>query len=271
MGGAGGSGQGSGATYGGGGGRGGGGPSAGPGRRGRTAEAPRLRRAGLRWAPSWSAPRARPPRRASPCIIDDSRRARPRRARPRPPVLPSTTPPIPARPSARAPRPPARPLPRAPAAPAPARSPACPSVPRPPTLPGAPDRPTARPPALSLPARRPASPRSGLDARGSPAGRGRRARAPASVPGPASATPPPAPASTPEKVLALRPWSMTSLPLSSSSSSLLGTLGHRAAAAEVSDGSTRSWVQPRVATRQMAARVATGACSERQRRCSPAA
>lgn len=53
-------GGGSGATYGSGGEGGSGGPSAGPGRRGRTAEAPRLRRAGLRWAPSWSAPRARP-------------------------------------------------------------------------------------------------------------------------------------------------------------------------------------------------------------------
>lgn len=78
------------ATYGSGSEGGSGGPSAGPGRRGRTAEAPRLRRAGLRWAPSWSARRARPPRRPRPCIIDDSRppraatRASPRRA-PRPP------------------------------------------------------------------------------------------------------------------------------------------------------------------------------------------
>lgn len=51
-------GRGSGATYGSGGEGGSGGPSAGPGRRGRTAEAPRMRRAGLGWAPSWSAPRA---------------------------------------------------------------------------------------------------------------------------------------------------------------------------------------------------------------------
>ncbi|XP_042524735.1 translation initiation factor IF-2-like [Dipodomys spectabilis] len=111
--------RGPGATYGDGGGseRGGGGPSAGPGRRGRTAEAPGLRRAGLRWAPSWSAPRARPlplPRRTGPCIIDDSRppprapaaaaAARPRRPPPpRAPARPRAPPASPARPPARGP------------------------------------------------------------------------------------------------------------------------------------------------------------------------
>lgn len=92
-------GGGSGATYGRGGEGGGGGPSAGPGRRDRTAEAPRLRRAGLRWAPSWSAPRAAP-RRPGPCIIGDSpaaRRAPPRRRAPRPP-RPRAPPAPPARP-----------------------------------------------------------------------------------------------------------------------------------------------------------------------------
>ncbi|KAM7317657.1 hypothetical protein ACRRTK_023959 [Alexandromys fortis] len=163
--------RGSGATYGGGGGcgRGGGGPSAGPGRRGRTAEAPRLRRAGLRWAPSWSAPRARPPRRASPCIIDDSSRARPRRRAPPPPGPRAT---LCARP----------PL----AAPAPARSPSRPSPapsgppdPRPPTLPGAPARLPSRYRLADL---RPRAP-DGMRAGARPAGGAAPERLPAS-PGP---------------------------------------------------------------------------------------
>ncbi|XP_035585210.1 translation initiation factor IF-2-like [Zalophus californianus] len=178
-------GGGSGATYGSGGEGGNGGPSAGPGRRGRTAEAPRLRRAGLRWAPSWSAPRARPPRRQSPCIIDDSR---------------------PPRAAARAPAagPPARS--------APAPTPVAPPPPRPRPTPGPPAR-AARPrPAAHLPLQdAPARPqRAAPPARalaGSQAGvpapprpdPGRGSRAPAggaaperlaSVPGPASPTPP---------------------------------------------------------------------------------
>ncbi|CAI9167733.1 unnamed protein product [Rangifer tarandus platyrhynchus] len=179
-------GRGSGATYGSGGEGGSGGPSAGPGRRGRTAEAPRMRRAGLRWAPSWSAPRARPPRRPSPCIIDDSR---------------------PPRAAARAPAagPPARPAP----APTPgARPPPAPD-PRPRTPPPpARLRPEAHLPLQGAPVRSRRSapfarPLAGCQAGvpeppGPDPGRGSRApvggAAPerlASVPGPASPTPPP--------------------------------------------------------------------------------
>ncbi|XP_032973564.1 proline-rich protein HaeIII subfamily 1-like [Rhinolophus ferrumequinum] len=150
---------GSGATYGSGGEAGSGGPSAGPGRRGRTAEVPRLRRAGLRWAPSWSAPRARPPRRPSPCIIDDSR---PPRAAARAPAAGPPPAPPPRRPPARALRTP----------PDPARAPPLPAR-GPPTPAGRARSPAAhraaRPPALSL-ALRPASPRRPDRIRGERAG-----------------------------------------------------------------------------------------------------
>lgn len=156
-----------GATYGSGGKGGSGGPNAGPGRRGRTAEVRRMLRAGLRSAPSWSAPRARPPRRRSPCIIDDSRppraaarrRARPRHRAPRPPC-PHADPWS---------APPARPLPP-PVHAAPARLSACAQ------------QPTylcrARPPARWLSGRRPRAARTGSGAREQGAGRGRRAGAP---------------------------------------------------------------------------------------------
>nr|XP_036848415.1 translation initiation factor IF-2-like [Manis javanica] len=164
-------GGGSGATYGRDGEGGSGGPSAGPGRRGRTAEAPRLRRAGLRWAPSWSAPRARPPRRSSPCIIDDSRPPRATARVSPPPGPPPALPPR--RPPARAPRP--RP---APASPRPAAH-----LP----LQGAPVRPqrAARPPASPLAGSQagPRAARTGSGAREQGAGRGRRAGAPRERPG----------------------------------------------------------------------------------------
>ena len=158
-----------GATYGSGGKGGSGGPNAGPGRRGRTAEVRRMLRAGLRSAPSWSAPRARPPRRRSPCIIDDSRQPR-ATAR-----APAAGPP--ARP-APAPTPGAHPLP----APCPRpRTPPPPSLP-PACLPAPSSRPTsagrARPPARWLSGRRPRAARTGSGAREQGAGRGRRAGAP---------------------------------------------------------------------------------------------
>lgn len=166
-----------GATYGSGGKGGSGGPNAGPGRRGRTAEVRRMLRAGLRSAPSWSAPRARPPRRRSPCIIDDSR---PPRAAAR---APATGPPAHRAP---APTPGARPLP----APCPRRRtpppPACQPAPSsPPTSAG-----RARPLAgcqAGVPA--PPGPDPGRGSR-APAGGAAPERL-ASVPGPASPTPPP--------------------------------------------------------------------------------
>lgn len=180
-------GGGSGATYGSGGEGGNDGPSAGPGRRGRTAEAPRLRRAGLRWAPSWSAPRARPPRRPSPCIIDDS--SRPRAAARAPAAGP------PAR-SAPAPTPAARPPP-APGPPARAAHALLPAGAWRPTYPCR-TRPLARSAPRRPPARALAGSQAGVPAPPGPdPGRGSRAPAGgaapeclASVPGPASPTPP---------------------------------------------------------------------------------
>lgn len=180
-------GRGSGATYGSGGEGGSDGPSAGLGRRGRTAEAPRMRRAGLRWAPSWSAPRARPPHRPRPCIIDDSR---PPRAAARAPATGPLARPAPARTPGARPSPAPGPRPRAhrPRPPAHAPRPTYPCRARPLGR-SAPRRPPARSLAgcvTGVPA--PPGPDPGLGSR-APAG-GAARESSASVPGPASPTPP---------------------------------------------------------------------------------
>ena len=167
-------GRGSGATYGSGGEGGSGGPSAGPGRRGRTAEAPRMRRAGLRWAPSWSAPRARPPRRPSPCIIDDSR---PPRAATRAPAAGPPAHPAPS--STPGARPPPVPGPRPRTPPPPALLPASRGPPTPAGRAGSLAALRAvRRSARWLSGRRPRAARTGSGAREQGAGRGRRAGAP---------------------------------------------------------------------------------------------
>lgn len=134
-----------------------------------------MRRAGLRWAPSWSAPRARPPRRPSPCIIDDSR---PPRAAARAPAAGPPAHPAPAPTPARA-RPPPAPGPRPRAPPPPALLPAS----RGPPTPAGRARSLAalravRRSARWLSGRRPRAARTGSGAREQGAGRGRRAGAP---------------------------------------------------------------------------------------------